>query len=108
HRDMQKMGLQLTAEEIYSINQASLKDAIVQFGGGCTAEMVSETGLVMTNHHCGYGAIAELSTPEHDYLTNGYWAPTRDQELKPEDLSVRFFVRMDDVSKRILSLVNDN
>lgn len=107
HRDMQKMGLQLTAEEIYSINQASLKDAIVQFGGGCTAEMVSETGLVMTNHHCGYGAIAELSTPEHDYLTNGYWAPTRDQELKPEDLSVRFFVRMDDVSKRILSLVND-
>lgn len=107
HRDMQKMGLQLTSEEIYSINHASLKDAIVQFGGGCTAEMVSETGLVMTNHHCGYGAIAELSTPEHDYLTNGYWAPTRDQELKPEDLSVRFFVRMDDVSERILGLLND-
>lgn len=108
HRDMQKMGLQLTAEEIYSINHSSLKDAIVQFGGGCTAEMVSETGLVMTNHHCGYGAIAELSTPEHDYLTNGYWAPTRDQELKPEELSVRFFVRMDDVSERILGLVNDS
>jgi len=107
-RDMQKMGLQLTAEEIYSVNNASLKDAIVQFGGGCTAEMVSETGLVMTNHHCGYGAIAGLSTPEHDYLTNGYWAPTRDQELKPKSLSVRFFVRMDDVSERILSKVNDN
>lgn len=106
-RDMQKMGLQLTAEEIYSINNASLKDAIVQFGGGCTAEMVSETGLVMTNHHCGYGAIAGLSTPEHDYLTNGYWAPTREQELKPKSLSVRFFVRMDDVSNRILGKLND-
>ena len=106
-RDMQKMGLQLTAEEIYSINHASLKDAIVQFGGGCTAEMVSETGLVMTNHHCGYGAIAELSTPEHDYLTNGYWAATRDQELKPKALSVRFFVRMDDVSDRISGKLND-
>ncbi len=105
-RDMQKMGLQLTAEEIYSVNNASLKDAIVQFGGGCTAEMVSATGLVMTNHHCGYGAIAGLSTPEHDYLTNGYWAPTRDQELKPKSLSVRFFVRMDDVSNRILGKLN--
>ncbi len=107
-RDMQKMGMQLTAEEIYSVNNASLKDAIVQFGGGCTAEMVSATGLVMTNHHCGYGAIAGLSTPEHDYLTNGYWAPTREQELKPKSLSVRFFVRMDDVSNRILSKLNDN
>lgn len=107
-RDMQKMGLQLTAEEIYSVNNASLKDAIVQFGGGCTAEMVSATGLVMTNHHCGYGAIAGLSTPEHDYLTNGYWAPTREQELKPKSLSVRFFVRMDDVSNRILSKLNDS
>ena len=105
-RDMQKMGLQLTAEEIYSVNNASLKDAIVQFGGGCTAEMVSETGLVMTNHHCGYGAIASLSTPEHDYLSNGFWAQTREQELKPKSLSVRFFVRMDDVSKRILNKVN--
>jgi len=105
--DMQKMGLQLTAEEIYSINNASLKDAIVQFGGGCTAEIVSDQGLVLTNHHCGYGAIAELSTSEHDYLTNGYWAPTHKDELKPKDLSVRFFVRMDDVSKRILGRVND-
>lgn len=102
-RDMQKMGLQLTSEEIYSINNASLKDAIVQFGGGCTAEMVSSTGLVMTNHHCGYGAIASLSTPEHDYLTNGFWASSLDEELKPKSLSVRFFIRMDDVSNRILS-----
>lgn len=106
-RDMQKMGLQLTAEEIYSINNSSLKDAIVQFGGGCTAEIVSNTGLVMTNHHCGYGAIAELSTPENDHLTNGFWAQTKADELKPKSLSVRFFVRMDDVSKRILSKLND-
>lgn len=106
--DMQKMGLQLTPEEIYSVNQASLKDAIVQFGGGCTAEIISDKGLVLTNHHCGYGAIAGLSTAENDYLTNGYWAKTHKDELKPKSLSVRFFVRMDDVSKRILSRVNEN
>ena len=105
--DMQKKGLRLTAEEIYSINNSSLKDAIVQFGGGCTAEIISDTGLVLTNHHCGYGAIAQLSTPENDHLTNGFWAANRSEELKPNNLSVRFFVRMDDVSERILSLVND-
>ncbi|MCA5004545.1 S46 family peptidase [Sphingobacterium sp. WQ 366] len=105
--DMQKKGLKLTAEEIYSINNSSLKDAIVQFNGGCTAEIVSATGLVFTNHHCGYGAIAELSTKEHDYLTNGFWAKNYAEELKPKSLFVRFFVRMDDVSKRILGLVND-
>lgn len=105
--DMQKKGLQLTAEEIYSINNSSLKDAIVQFGGGCTAEIVSGQGLVFTNHHCGYGAIAELSTPENDHLTDGFWAKSLKEELKPKSLSVRFFVRMDDVSKRILNLVND-
>jgi len=107
HRDMQKMGLQLTAEEIYSINHSSLKDAIVQFDGGCTAEIVSKDGLVLTNHHCGYEAIAGLSTPEHDYLTNGFWAASKQDELKPQSLSVRFFIRMDDVSKRILGQVND-
>ena len=107
-RDMQKMGLQLTADEIYSINHSSLKDAVVQFDGGCTAEIISGQGLVLTNHHCGYGAIAELSTPENDYLTNGFWAASQQDELKPKSLSVRFFVRMDDVTKRILSLVNDH
>jgi hypothetical protein len=106
--DMQKKGLKLTAEEIYSINNSSLKDAIVQFNGGCTAEIVSKTGLVFTNHHCGYGAIAELSTKENDYLTNGFWAKNNAEELKPKSLFVRFFVRMDDVSKRILGLVNDS
>lgn len=107
HRDMQKMGLQLTSEEIYSINNHSLKDAIVQFNGGCTAEIISNQGLVLTNHHCGYDVIAELSTPEANYLRDGYWAANRQGELKPKSLYVRFFVRMDDVSKRILSKVND-
>ena len=105
-RDMEKMGLQLTAEEIYSINNHSLKDAIVQFNGGCTAEVISKDGLLLTNHHCGYDAIAELSTPDANYLKNGYWAATKKDELKPKSLFVRFFVRMDDVSKRILSKVN--
>lgn len=107
HRDMEKMGLQLTSEEIYSINNHSLKDAIVQFNGGCTAEMVSKEGLVLTNHHCGYDAIAELSSEEQNYLKNGFWAKDRSAEMKPKSLFVRFFVRMDDVSKRILSKVND-
>ena len=105
HRDMQKMGLQLTPQEIYSINNHSLKDAIVQFNGGCTAELISKDGLVLTNHHCGYDAIAELSSAEKNYLKEGYWAANRKAELKPSSLFVRFFVRMDDCSKRILSVV---
>ena len=107
HRDMQKMGLQLTAEEIYSINNHSLKDAIVQFNGGCTAEVISKDGLVLTNHHCGYDAIAELSTADKNYLKDGYWAPNKAAEMKPSSLYVRFFVRMDDCTKRILAKVND-
>lgn len=108
YRDMQAMGLQLTPEEIYSINNQSLKDAIVQFNGGCTASIISDSGLVLTNHHCGYSAISELSTAEQNHLKNGFWADSLEEEMKPESLYVRFFVRMDDVSKRILSLVNDN
>ena len=103
---MQKMGLQLTSQEIYSINNHSLKDAIVQFNGGCTAEIISKDGLVLTNHHCGYDAIAELSTAQKNLLKDGFWAENRKAEIKPSSLFVRFFVRMDDVSKRILSKVN--
>ncbi|MTG97321.1 S46 family peptidase [Myroides albus] len=106
-RDMEKMGLQLTAEEIYSINNHSLKDAIVQFDGGCTAEIVSSQGLVLTNHHCGYDKIANLSTPEDDILTNGFWAKDKQSEREAKGLSVRFFVRMDNVTDRILSVVDD-
>jgi hypothetical protein len=108
HRDMQKMGLHLTTEEIYSINNSSLKDAVVQFNGGCTAELISKEGLILTNHHCGYDAIAELSTPENDYLSNGFWAASKKDELKPKSLYVRFFIRMDDCTKRILAKLNDN
>ncbi|MDO5609081.1 MAG: S46 family peptidase [Capnocytophaga sp.] len=106
-RDMQKLGLQLTAEEIYSINNNSLKDAIVQFNGGCTASIISNQGLVLTNHHCGYGQIAELSSPESNHLRDGFWAKTKAEELSPKSLYVRFFVRMDNVTERILSKVND-
>ncbi len=99
--DMQKEGLRLTADEIYSVNNSSVKDAIVQFGGGCTAEMVSQQGLLFTNHHCGYGNIAALSTPEKDYLTNGFWAMKKQEEIPTPGLSVRFLVRMDDATARI-------
>ena len=105
-RDMQKLGLQLTAQEIYSINNNSLKDAIVQFNGGCTASIISKDGLVLTNHHCGYGNIAQLSTPEHNHLRDGFWARSKEEELSPKQSFVRFFVRMDNVTERMLSVVN--
>ncbi len=107
-KDLQKQGLKLTAEEIYSVNNSSLKDAIVQFGGGCTAEVVSKEGLVFTNHHCGYDAIAALSTPEKNYLQNGFFAKNNKEELPAKGLSVRFLVRMDDVTARINGKLNNN
>ncbi|WP_407482371.1 S46 family peptidase [Elizabethkingia meningoseptica] len=106
--DMQKEGLHLTPEEIYSVNNSSLKDAILQFGGGCTAEIVSPQGLIFTNHHCGYSSIAAASTPEKDYLTNGFWAKNNGEEINSKGLSVRFFVRMDDATKRITSKLNND
>ncbi|MGE5349244.1 MAG: S46 family peptidase, partial [Actinomycetota bacterium] len=102
---MTEMGLKLTAEDIYSINQASLKDAIVIFGGGCTAEIVSPQGLLLTNHHCGYGQIQNHSTVEHDYLNNGFWAMSKEEELPNPGLSVTFLVRIDDVTGRVLGKV---
>ena len=86
HRDMQKMGLQLTPDEIYSINHHSLKDAIVQFDGGCTAEIISDQGLVLTNHHCGYDKIAELSTPQDDILKT-----VSGLKQKPMNVNLRIF-----------------
>ena len=105
--DFQKQGLKLTPEEIYSINQASLKDGIVSFGGFCTGEIVSEKGLILTNHHCGYDAIAALSSPEKDYLKNGFWAKRQNDELVSKDLFVRFLVRMGDATARINAQLND-
>lgn len=105
--DMQAAGLQLTAEELYSINNSSLKDAIVSFSGFCTGEVISAEGLLLTNHHCGYGAIQDHSTVENDYLTDGFWAMDRTKELENPDLFVDFLIRMEDVTERILAVVND-
>src|SRR6056297_1893676 len=106
-RDLQKMGLQLTPEEIYSVNNGSLKDAIVSLGGFCTAEMISSNGLMLTNHHCAYDAIRTNSTVENDILTNGFWAMSNDEELPNEGLTASFLVRMEDVTERVLSELND-
>ena len=79
-KDMKAKGCKLSAEDIYSVNKSSLKDAIVIFGGGCTGEIVSDKGLIFTNHHCGYGSIQALSSVEHDYLKNGFWASSHEEE----------------------------
>ncbi len=99
--DMRAKGFRLTAEDIYSINRASMKDAVVLFDGGCTGELVSDQGLLLTNHHCGYDAIQRHSTVEHDYLTHGFWARSRAEELPNKGLNVRFLVRMEEVTDRI-------
>ena len=105
---MQKAGMHITAQDIYDINHASLKDAVLLFGGGCTGEFVSQEGLVLTNHHCGYSYIVRHSSVEHDYLTNGFWAMSRDQELPCPGLSVTRLVRMEDVTAQVLEGVNDD
>lgn len=105
--DMQKMGLKLTPEELYSINHSSIKDAIVSLGGFCTAEVVSPEGLLFTNHHCGYNAIQTHSSIEHDYLTDGFWAMSKQEELMNEGLTVSFLVRMDDVTSDVLGVVTE-
>ncbi len=100
--DMQAKGFRLSAEDIYSVNQASLKDAVVLFGSGCTGELVSSEGLLFTNHHCGYGYIQKHSSVEHDYLKDGFWARTRADELPNPGLTVRFLERMEDVTAAVL------
>ena len=100
-KDLKEAGCRLTPEEIYSINNSSLKDAIVQFGGGCTGEIVSDEGLLLTNHHCGYSSIQKLSSVEHNYLADGYWAMNRSGELPVSGLSVTFMERMTDVTKAL-------
>ena len=100
--DMQAKGFKLSAEDIYSVNQACLKDAVVLFGSGCTGELVSDEGLLFTNHHCGYGYIQKHSSVEHDYLKDGFWAMNRSQELPNPGLTVRFLERMEDVTALVL------
>lgn len=101
YNEMVKKGLKLTKEQLYNINKPSLKDAILIFGGGCTGEIVSNEGLIFTNHHCGYDAIASASTVEHNYLANGFYARNKGEEI-PSTLSVQFLLRIDDVTKEVM------
>jgi len=102
YADMKKMGLNLTSEQIYNVNSSSLKDAIVQFGNGCTGELISSQGLLITNHHCGYGSIQSQSTVDHDYLTNGFWSKSKNEELPIEGLTVTFLIKMENVTTSVL------
>lgn len=108
YKDMKAKGLKLTPKQIYDINNASLKDAIIQFGRGCTGEIVSSQGLILTNHHCGYSSIQSHSTVEHDYLSNGFWAYSKSEELPTPGLTAKFFIRMEDVTSEVLQGVTDN
>jgi len=105
---MQEMGLQLSAKEIYNINESSLKDAIVIFGGGCTGEIISDQGLLLTNMHCGYRQVQSHSTVEHDYLKNGFWAEELNDELPNPGLNVKFLVRVEDISEKVNNQLSDD
>lgn len=107
-KEMQSMGMKMTAADIYSVNKGSLKDAIVQFGGGCTGEIISSTGLLLTNHHCGYGQIQSHSSVEHNYVDNGFWAKAMNDELANPGLTATFIVSMADVTAEILKGVSSN
>ena len=104
---MQEKGFKLSAEDIYSVNQASMKDAVMIFGGGCTAELISDKGLLITNHHCGYSRIQSHSTVAHDYLTNGFWAMSQEEELANPGLTVTFLKWMKDVTEEVLEGIED-
>lgn len=105
--DMQANGLKLSAEDLYSVNHSSMKDAVLLFGSGCTGEVVSGEGLVLTNHHCGLGQIQKHSSVEHDYITNGFWAMNRNEELTCPGLTVTFIVSMEDVTSDVVSVLKD-
>ena len=105
-KEMKNLGLKIPISDIYSINKASLKDAVPQFNGGCTSEVISPKGLLLTNHHCGYGAIQAQSSVEHDYLTDGFWAYKLEDELPNKNLEVTFMVRIEDVTTKVLDGVD--
>ena len=98
HRYDEKQGLKLEAQDLYNPNGVSLKDAVGIFGGGCTGEIISPEGLILTNHHCGYASIQQHSSVEHDYLTDGFWATSRDKELPTPGLKFTFIERIEDVT----------
>ncbi len=101
-KEMKNLGMKMTAADIYSVNTSSLKDAVPHFNGGCTSEVISPKGLILTNHHCGFDAIQTHSSVEHDYLTNGFWAYSLAEELPNEDLEVTFIVKIEDVTSKVL------
>ena len=104
--EMQAMGMKLSANDIYDVNNSSIKDAIIHFGGGCTAELVSGQGLILTNHHCGYSQIQSHSSLEKDYLKNGFWAKNNSEELQNSGLTATRMVRIDDVTASVFWDVN--
>ena len=105
--EMKSLGMKMSVEDIYSVNKSSLKDAVPQFNGGCTSEVISAKGLLLTNHHCGFDAIQNHSTVEHDYLTDGFWAYKMEDELPNEDLVVTFIVKIEDVTTKVLEGTTD-
>src|SRR6188768_658984 len=100
--EMKNLGMKMTAEDIYSVNKSSLKDAVPHFNGGCTSEVISPKGLILTNHHCGFDAIQNHSTVDHDYLTDGFWAMKMEDELPNKDLVVTFMISINDVTTQVL------
>lgn len=105
-KEMKSLGMKMSASDIYDVNHSSLKDAVPQFNGGCTSEVISSRGLLLTNHHCGYGEIQSHSTVEHDYLTNGFWAMSLAEELPNPNLEVTFIIRIEDVTSQVLEGVS--
>lgn len=108
YEDMKKHGLKLSQEEIYSINKSSLKDAVISFGGFCTGEIISDQSLILTNHHCGYDAVAGASSKENNYLDNGFWAKNNKEEIPVPGLTATFMIRMEDVSATVLKELNSS
>ena len=110
-KEMKSLGMKMSVKDIYEVNKSSLKDAVPHFNGGCTAEMISSKGLLLTNHHCGYSQIQSHSTLANDYLTYGFWAKKQEEELPNENLSVTFIVRVEDITSKVLinteALVNE-
>ncbi|MFH2096355.1 MAG: S46 family peptidase, partial [Bacteroidota bacterium] len=105
--EMKAKGLILSAEDIYDINNACIKDAVIRFGRGCTGEIISNEGLLITNHHCGYSWMQSLSSVDHDYITDGYWAMNKGEEIPTPGLSVTFLVRFEDVTEKVLAELTD-
>ncbi|WP_452600019.1 S46 family peptidase, partial [Pontimicrobium sp. MEBiC01747] len=106
--EMTSLGSKLSAKDIYDVNNSSLKDAIGHFNGGCTSEIISDKGLILTNHHCGFGQIQSHSSLENDYLKDGFWAMNLDEELPNENLYVEFIVSIEDITDRVFSGITDN